>query len=164
MGGGYLRVRRRTRSVSAGPANQSKRESGVAVGDLVIDTDVASKIIKQQQPEWVRKALVGNRVWLTFVTVGELSKWAEVRSWGPQLRQRVDAWVIGRPLIPYDDAIARTWGRLAAHAQLRGRPRPQNDLWVAATCIQMGVGLVTLNQRDFVDFAQFDGLDLRSDQ
>ncbi len=128
--------------------------------DLIVDTDVASKIIKSQEPEWVRSALIGNRVWLTFVTIGELAKWAEIRSWGPQLRSRVDQWSLDKPVVPYDDAIARTWGQLAARAQLRGRPRPQNDTWVAATCIQLQVGLVTLNQKDFVDFATHEGLDL----
>ena len=52
------------------------------MADIVVDTDVASKLIKRQEPEWVRRALVGNRVWLTFASVGELSKWAEVRSLG----------------------------------------------------------------------------------
>ncbi|HUZ43683.1 MAG TPA: hypothetical protein VMU63_04710 [Acidimicrobiales bacterium] len=53
--------------------------------------------------------------------------------------------------------MARTWARLSAAAQRRGRPRPQNDTWVAACYARHGVGLVTLNQKDFVDFAQ-DGL------
>ena len=128
--------------------------------DLVVDTDVASRLIKGQEPDWVREALIGNRIWLTFVTVGELAKWAEIRSWGPRLRAQVDQWSVGRPTIPYDDSIARTWGQLSARAQLRGRPRPQNDTWVAATCIQLDVGLVTLNRKDFADFARHENLDL----
>ena len=134
------------------------------MADIVVDTDVASKLIKRQEPEWVRRALVGNRVWLTFVTVGELSKWAEIRSWGPKLRTSVDTWVIGKGVIPWNDSIAMTWGRLAGRAQSRGRPRPQNDTWVAACCVQMGVGLVTLNRRDFVDFAEHEGLVLLGEE
>ena len=134
------------------------------MADIVVDTDVASKLIKRQEPEWVRRALVGNRVWLTFVTVGELSKWAEVRSWGPQLRTRVDSWVIGKGVVPWNDAIAVRWGQLAGRAQLRGRPRPQNDTWVAACCIEMGVGLLTLNRKDFVDFAEHEGLVMLGDE
>jgi predicted nucleic acid-binding protein len=65
----------------------------------------------------------------------------------------------GRPIIPYDPSGARTWGVLAAAAQRRGRPRPRNDMWVVACCIRHGLPLVTLNQKDFVDFRQ-DGLDL----
>ncbi len=64
------------------------------------------------------------------------------------------------PVIPYDRDIARVWGRLSAGAQRRGRPRPQNDTWVAACCIRLGVPLVTLNRKDFVDFASHEGLTL----
>jgi toxin FitB len=130
----------------------------LTVIDLVLDTDVSSKLLKRQEPEWIRRALVGNRVWLTFVTVGELAKWAEARHWGPQLQQRVEHWMSTRLVIDSDEAISRTWGRLAGRAQLRGKPKGQNDTWIAACCIQLGIGLVTLNQKDFADFATYDGL------
>ena len=52
------------------------------------------------------------------------------------------------------------WGRLAARAQLRGRPRPQNDTWIAACCVRHDVPLVTLNIKDFRDYAEHDGLRL----
>jgi hypothetical protein len=40
----------------------------------------------------------------------------------------------------------------------RGRPRRLNDTWTAACCIEGGLPLLTLNRRDFADFAQHDGL------
>lgn len=100
--------------------------------DVCIDTDVASLIQKRRQPPWMDRHLSGNRIWLTLVTVGELSKWVDVRAWGPAARERLEHWIDARGLVPYDDEVARAWGRLAARAQLRGRPRPQNDTWVAA--------------------------------
>jgi len=129
------------------------------VARVVVDTDVASAIQKGRTPGWVAQAILGREVWLTFVAVGELAKWAEVRSWGAPARRRLDNWLEGRPIIPYDPRVARTWGVLAAAAQRRGRPRPQNDMWVAACCIRHQLPLVTLNQKDFVDFRQ-DGLEL----
>ena len=101
-------------------------------------------------------------MWLTFVTVAELWKWAEVRSWGVRNRTELEAWIVRRPVIPYDEAVARTWAQLAAGAQRRGRPRPQNDTWVAACCVRHRLGLVTMNRRDFVDFER-DGLILLSE-
>jgi predicted nucleic acid-binding protein len=49
-------------------------------------------------------------------------------------------------------------GKMSAGAQLRGRPRPQNDAWIAACCVRHGVPLVTLNTKDFAPFAEHDGL------
>src|SRR5258708_1236370 len=69
-------------------------------------------------------------------------------------------WTAGGPVIPYDPEIARVWGQLAGAAQLRGRPRPQNDTWIAACCLRYQVPLVTLNTADFADFAEQHGLAL----
>jgi predicted nucleic acid-binding protein len=100
------------------------------------------------------------RTWLTFVSVGELLKWAQVRDWGEIRRARLDAWDHRPPGDSYDREIARVWGHLAGNAQRRGRPRPHNDMWVAACCIRIGVPLITLNRKDFADLAEHDGLSL----
>ncbi len=126
--------------------------------DIVIDTDVASLLQKHQVPPWVLRHLAGARIWLTFITVGELAKWAVARDWGESRRGRLEAWTVQRPLIPYDTEIARMWGELAGKAQLRGRSRPQNDTWIAACCLRYQVPLVTLNAADFADFAEYHGL------
>jgi predicted nucleic acid-binding protein len=132
----------------------------LSLADVVLDTDAASLIQRDRAPAWFDAHLSGARVWLTFVAVGELTKWAEVRGWGPARRTALEAWVDHRSLIPYDGQIARTWGELAGAAQRRGRPRPQNDTWVAACCLRYRVPLLTMNTRDFNDFAAFHGLEL----
>jgi predicted nucleic acid-binding protein len=63
-------------------------------------------------------------------------------------------------VLPYDRAVAVTWGRLQDRAQLRGRPRPVNDWWIAACCIVHGLPLATLNDKDFEDFAEHEGFNL----
>jgi toxin FitB len=70
----------------------------------------------------------------------------------------LDAWLARRPVIPYDTQIARVWGEVAEVAQLRGRARPQNDIWIAACCLRYRVPLVTLNTADFSDLAAHRGL------
>ena len=41
-----------------------------------------------------------------------------------------------------------------------GRPRPQNDTWIAASCLAYDLPLATLNVKDFRDFAEHEGLTL----
>lgn len=80
---------------------------------------------------------------------------------GPAYRRRLEAWLSNVLVLPYNDEIqdvARTWGTIAAHAQRRGRPRPQNDMWVAACCLYYDLPLATLNVKDFRDFAEHEGL------
>jgi predicted nucleic acid-binding protein len=61
-------------------------------------------------------------------------------------------------VLPGDEAVAVTWGRLSAAAVRRGRPRPVNDMWVAACCLTHGILLATLNLKDYEDFNQHYGL------
>jgi toxin FitB len=50
---------------------------------IVLDTDVASASLRNRLPERLRAALAGHTMCVTFVTVGELTKWRALRSWGP---------------------------------------------------------------------------------
>jgi len=62
--------------------------------------------------------------------------------------------------LPGDESVADVWGVLSAATSLRGRTRPQNHLWIAATCLTYGLPLATLNVKDYEDFADHHGLQL----
>jgi predicted nucleic acid-binding protein len=61
-------------------------------------------------------------------------------------------------VLPGDEAVAATRGRLSAAAIRRGRPRPVNDMWIAACCLTHGITLATLNLKDYEDFNQHHDL------
>jgi predicted nucleic acid-binding protein len=102
---------------------------------VVLDTDVASLTHKRRLIGPIAARLIGRRPLVTFVTFGELMKWAEIRRWGPSSRQALADWLSDIPVLPGDDQVAATWGRLSASAVHRGRPRPVNDMWIAACCL-----------------------------
>jgi predicted nucleic acid-binding protein len=127
---------------------------------VVVDTDVASKILRARTDGRLRARLAGKTLCITFVTLGELTKWTVIRSWGPTKLAHLAEWRRNVVLLPSDEKVATTWGELQARAQQRGRPRPVNDTWIAACCLVNGLPLATLNTKDFVDFASYDGLSL----
>lgn len=127
---------------------------------VVLDTDVASRSLKHNLPDQLAARLAGRSLAITFVTYGELTKWTLVRSWGPRRLAALDRFLSRVVLLPYSRRVARRWGELQAHAQARGRPRPQNDTWIAACCLVADLPLATLNRKDFDDFAEHEGLDL----
>jgi len=63
-------------------------------------------------------------------------------------------------VLPYDQHVATRWGEIQAYAQLRARPRPANDSWIAACCLVRGLPLATFNIKDFADFAEHEGLEI----
>jgi predicted nucleic acid-binding protein len=122
------------------------------VQPVILDTDVASLLHRRRLTGPLATRLIGREPLITFVTLGELTKWAEIRRWGPHRRQELTDWLSAIPVLPGDEAVATTWGRLSAEVTLRGRPRPVNDMRIAACCLTYEVPLVTLNLKDYEDF------------
>ncbi|MEU4687494.1 hypothetical protein [Actinoplanes sp. NPDC023714] len=48
--------------------------------------------------------------------------------------------------------------RLIGRRPLRSRPRPMNDMWIAACRLTYDLPLATLNLRDYQDFREHHGL------
>ncbi len=127
---------------------------------VVVDTDVVSLVQKDRLPIALANRLIGRALCVSFVTIGELTQWADLRNWGQRSRAGLEAWLNQVVELEYDGQVARTWGHLSAAAVRRGRPRPANDMWIAATCLAHGFPLATLNIKDYVDFADHHGLEL----
>jgi len=92
---------------------------------VVLDTDVASRAIKDQLDD---PMATGTAWCVTFVTVGELWQWATTRSWGPRAREQLEQWLGRVVILNSDDATSRAWGRISAAARRRGRPGRQRQL------------------------------------
>ena len=125
---------------------------------VVLDTDVASASLRDRLSPGLRARLAGYAWSVSFVTVGELWQWADARSWGRRSRTQLSAWLDHVVVVDSDELVSREWGRSAAAARLRGRPRPTNDSWIAACCVARGLPLATLNVKDFEDHVEHDGL------
>lgn len=127
---------------------------------IALDTDVSSLILKDKLPGTTAGRLVGNKLAISFVTVGELTKWVEIRQWGLHRRSRLDAFRRDKFVMLGDEDVAVEWGRLAAAAHRDGRPRSTNDSWIAACCLVHGIPLATLNVKDYAYYADTHGLRL----
>lgn len=95
---------------------------------IVLDTDVASGLIKKSLPQSLDVKLIGHELITTFVSAGELERWTVQR------KAEINRWIAG-PLLTGGRDVARKWGEIVAYADRRGRPRPVNDSWIAACCL-----------------------------
>lgn len=89
---------------------------------VVLDTDVASASFLGRLPTRFNTRLATVSACITFVTLGELTKWTEIRSWGTQRRASLEAWRHRAVLLKFDERVAVTWG----HLQARPTPRPSS--------------------------------------
>lgn len=126
----------------------------------MLDTDVASAALLDRLSGPTKGRLLGQTWCITFVTLGELTKWTIRRDWGPSKLGKLAAWLHDVTILQYDRRVATVWGHIQARAEIRGRPRPVNDAWIAAVCITQDLPLITFNVKDFEDFAVHEGLRL----
>lgn len=120
----------------------------------LLDTSVFSQPIKDRPADSVmdRWSCLGDRATCTSaIALAELLHGLEQRGsakyWG-RYRQLLE----GRyPVLPFDAAVAGTFGRLAAELRRRGQAKPAVDLMIAATAKTHGLVVATLNARDFRD-------------
>ena len=127
---------------------------------VVLDTDVASAILRGRSPDDLASMLEGAVAAVSFITAGELQRWAHVRNWGAPRRRALDDWLANILVLESTPATWRIWGHITAEARLRGQPSPVADSWVAACCLAWDLPLATYNQRDFEGFAAHNGLRL----
>jgi hypothetical protein len=77
-----------------------------AVHPTVLDTDVASLLHRRKLAGPLAARLIGREPLITFVTFGELTKWAEIRHWGVRRREELASWLSGVPVLPGDEPVA----------------------------------------------------------
>jgi predicted nucleic acid-binding protein len=128
---------------------------------LLLDTDVVSLLMRKHLDP-TASGLTTYEWCVSFITVGELAKGAAMARWNLRRWNQLSEWLRHVVILPCDLRVAYTWGQLAGAAQQRGRPRPVNDMWIAAVSIANGIPLATRNTKDYLDFAEHHGLDLRT--
>lgn len=70
---------------------------------VVLDTDVASASLRGRLPDRLRARLTGQTWCISFVTVGELTKWTVLRNWGPRKLAELAEWQRDVVLLSYSE-------------------------------------------------------------
>jgi len=117
---------------------------------MLLDTNIVSYFYRRDtRAALYERYLVGQPRYIAFITLGELYKWPLERNWGQQRRADLEHYLRDFVVLPYDDALARTWAGLMAAGKQRGRIPGYADSWIAATALRHNLVLITHNPRDF---------------
>jgi tRNA(fMet)-specific endonuclease VapC len=122
-------------------------------GDCLLDTNIVIAIFKPEQT--VLDQLAASReTYLCPPVLGELYFGAAKSRSVDQNISRIDDFLTTVQFIPCDAETARVFGFTRNELARKGRPIPENDLWIAATALQHDLVVVT---RD-AHFNAIDGL------
>jgi tRNA(fMet)-specific endonuclease VapC len=114
---------------------------------LLLDTNVVSYLFKQaSQAKLYEPHLQDARLAISFITVGELYRWAIERDWGEKRRLDLEERLRNYLVIPFDIELCKKWAEVKS---IRGLNPPDSDAWIAATALHHDIPLVSHNKKHF---------------
>jgi tRNA(fMet)-specific endonuclease VapC len=116
-----------------------------AILDLFAGVDAVTRLLAEATEAFV-----------PIIATGELLYGARVSSRSESNLADVEGFAAASASLPCDVETARHYAKIRASLRFRGRPIPENDLWVAALAKQHGL---TLAARDH-HFREVEGLSL----
>jgi tRNA(fMet)-specific endonuclease VapC len=120
--------------------------------NYLLDTGIVGAYLNNDLA--IRRRLKGVDFFISIVVAGELYHGA-FNSTTRNLAN-VRQFLALQRLVPLDEQIAERFGILSTDLQQHGRVIPQNDIWIAAQAMQLGLTVVT---RD-AHFEEISGLKL----
>ena len=117
---------------------------------FLLDTNIASYIIKENPPE-VRRRLTRHpmaEIAISAVTEGELNSGVARKPEAVRLREVVDEFLLRVTVLPWNSDAPGEYGGLRALLEQQGQPMGNLDLMIGAHARAVGLILVT-NDRAF---------------
>ena len=111
-------------------------------GRYLLDTNVAIAIL-EREIDLESLSSNGREVFLNSIVLGELFFGAEKSQRLQENLGRIRFLASRCPILPCDEETARHYGTVKTLLQRKGRPIPENDIWIAASARQHGLTLAT---------------------
>jgi len=86
---------------------------------------------------------------VSAVTYGELAYGASKSKLSHLAERSLSDLMMNTQILPIDDQVAAAYGKLRADLERKGRTIGNNDLWIGAHALSLGLTLVTNNTREF---------------
>ena len=117
----------------------------------LIDTNVIIRFFKGETELFSLFDDVEN-LYISSISVGELMYGAELSKKSEFNRDNYFCFCEQMKVLYPDLEVARSYGKIKASLKVKGKPIPENDIWIAATCHAADLTLITADSDfNFVD-------------
>ena len=111
-------------------------------GKYLLDTNIIIALFANEVA--VKSKLAqANEVSIPNIAVGELCYGARRSRRSKENLERIEQLIANITVIGCDTETARYYGEVKNKLRLKGRPLPENDIWIAALALQHNLTLVT---------------------
>ena len=122
-------------------------------GRYLLDTNIVIALFANEAAVQQRLA-EANEVFVLSIVLGELSYGARKSARVTENLARIDDFVMSNTVLPCDTATAQQYGDIKNTLRAKGRPIPENDIWIAAIAMQYQLIVVARDEH----FHEVDGL------
>jgi len=118
----------------------------------MLDTDICIYISKRRPPEVKARfeRLKPGQMVMSVITYGELYYGASKSNKRDKALAELDTTVRGIPVEDLTSTASEAYGIIRAALEKQGRVIGNNDIWIAAHAMSLGVILATNNDREFL--------------
>lgn len=111
----------------------------------LLDTNIVSFLVKRRKP-WLQarfEAMPGDSMAISAITEAEVMYGLARNPGAIDMRLGSEAMFHSIPPLVWNSAAARTYGRLRAEQEQKGRPLSTEDMMIAAHALSLNLTLVT---------------------
>jgi tRNA(fMet)-specific endonuclease VapC len=126
-------------------------------GRFLLDTNIVIALFAQEAAVQQRLA-TATEVFVPSIVLGELYYGARKSARVATNVAQVDAFAASSAALVCDTATSQQYGEIKNGLRAKGRPIPENDIWIAAIAVQYGLTLVSRDGH----FSKIDGLSIEA--
>lgn len=126
-------------------------------GRFLLDTNIIIALF-QAEPSVQENLVQAEQVFVPSIVIGELYYGAYRSGRVAENVTRVQEFAASNTILECDAITAQQYGQIKNALRVKGRPLPENDIWIAAIAQQYQLILVSRDQH----FREIDGLSVES--
>jgi tRNA(fMet)-specific endonuclease VapC len=110
-------------------------------GRYLLDTNIVIALFANE-PAITQRLGDAGEVFIPSIVLGELYYGARKSKRVGENLERIDEFAVGSAVLGCDTETARRYGEVKNELRQKGKPIPENDIWIAAITIQHDLTLV----------------------
>lgn len=111
-------------------------------GRYLLDTNIVISLIAKE-PSTHEHIASATEIFIPAIVLGELYYGAHKSQKVPENTSRIDEFAASNTILPCDMDTAKRYGEIKNRLKLKGRPIPENDIWIAALAQQYALTLAS---------------------
>lgn len=114
-------------------------------GSVLLDTNIIIGLFANEQPILARLSQA-DHIFIPSTVLGELYYGACKSAHSERNVRRIDEFAVSVAVLVCDAGTAVHYGRIKKALREKGKPLPENDIWIAAVAQQHGLTVISRDQ------------------